>query len=79
MVYGHKPCWFSKLDVLRNRLSGTGAVRGDQTLLREKLWVFCSLLIVGDCAGDGVYGEIMSQPFLFDLTLLQSRCVHGRA
>ena len=24
VVYGHKPCWFSKLDVLRNRLSGTG-------------------------------------------------------
>jgi len=53
-------------------------VCGDQTLLlREKLWVFCSLLIVGGCAGDGVYGEIMSQLFLFDLTLLQSRCVHG--
>lgn len=42
---------------------------GDQTLLlREKLSVFYSLLIVGGCAGDGVCGEIVSQPFLFDLS-----------
>ena len=36
-------------------------------LRREKLWVFSSLLIVGGHVGDGVYGEIVSQPVLFDL------------
>ena len=69
---GQKPCWFSKLDVLGDCLSGPGleswvTLCGVQTLLHRELWVFSSLLIVGGRAGDGVFGEIVSQPVLFDL------------
>lgn len=32
----------------------------NSSLLREKLWVLSSLLIVGHHTGDGVYGNIMS-------------------
>lgn len=54
------PCWLSKLDVLGAHSSGLkswGARYGIQTSLLEDP-------IVGHCAGDGVYGEIVSQPLL---------------
>ena len=43
--------------------------------LREKLWVLSSLLIVGHCARDGVYG-VPASPTCFNVVFsLFARCV----
>ena len=61
---GCKPRWFSKLDVLRACLSDAGLKVGVPLLLREKLWILDSFLMVGHHTEGRVYGQIVSRPFL---------------
>lgn len=63
---GHQPHWFSKLVVwgaglLDTNLKGRGS---NPSLLREKLWVLSSLMVVSCCGGIRVYGKIMFQTIL---------------
>lgn len=68
--HGYKPCWFSKLGVCRTH-SLFGSLKhwcircySNPSLLREKLGVGSSLLIVWHYSRGRVYNENVSQPSL---------------
>lgn len=70
-IPGPKGHQFPKLDVLGTCLSAVGSAdlgcltgASNPSLQREQLWVLGSFLITGSCGGDGVCGDIRSQPFL---------------
>lgn len=66
--------WMQALLVFKARFFGAhlsgagfiswGAQGSNPLLLREKLWVLSSLLIVGHCNRDGFHGKIVSQTLL---------------
>ena len=51
----------TQVEVLKDEVPDVGS---KPLLLRERRGVLNSLLVVGHSAGDGVYGEIVSQPLL---------------